>query len=115
MQIQKTEYEMLVAELAERHPTAVEADPVAVANSMVYGVDATVDPDNGYTRTHGTEEFMTTTLYPTDVVAHSEQPLNVVDRFWGENHGHPILEESVDVFAIYTMALDLAGALEAGR
>lgn len=114
MQIQKDGYEMLVAELVTRHPTTVEADPVAVANSMVYGVEC-VDPDTGYTRTHGTEEFMSVTLYPADVVAHSEQPVDVVDRFWNENHGHSIVEESVDVYAIYTMALDLAGALEAGR
>lgn len=105
-----TGYREFVETLAREHTEVVEHDPVMVAATVIRGVDRRVDPQNGYTVTFGTNEFAGPTLYPTDVVAHSEQRQQRVDALWKQTHPGSIHDRGVEVYAVYTMALDLLEA-----
>lgn len=111
MPVDAVEYGNVVAKLVRDHPHAIEADATGVANTMVAGLDRSVDPSNGYVRTHGTREYLRATMYPADVVAHSEQSQRAVQDRYEVQAGGSIHEQPTEVYAIHTLALDLLDEL----
>lgn len=114
MPVDAVEYMHVVEKLVRDHPHAIEADATGVANTMVAGLDEHVDPSNGYVRTHGTREYLKPTLYPADVIAHSEQPQASVHDHWADGKERPhasIHDRPSAVYAIHTLALDLLDAI----
>lgn len=111
MPVDAREYRALVSTLVDEHADAIEADATHVASSAIAGIDRRVDPANGYVRTHGTSEHTEATLYPSDVVAHSEQPQPRVDRHYADESGSGSVHDRTEVYAIHTLALDLLDAL----
>lgn len=111
MPVDAGEYDALVSRLVDEHPDAIAADATHVASSAVAGMDRDVDPANGYVRTHGTSEYTDATLYPSDVIAHSEQPQQRVDERYAERDRGTIHERPERVYAMHTLALDLLDEL----
>lgn len=111
MPVDAGEYAALVSTLAEEHPDEIAADATHVASSAIAGIDRRADPANGYVRTHGTSEYTEATLYPSDVVAHSEQPQPRVDRHYADGSGRGSVHDRTEVYAIHTLALDLLDAV----
>lgn len=111
-QVDRERYGDVVRQVAELLDEINERDEpldtVAVASSLVAGVDRSVEPENGYTRTHGTSVYAEITLYPTDVVAHSTVAQGDVQREYPKVVPRTA---NVEKYAIYTLAIDIDDAL----
>ena len=101
--IDKSAYRNIIEYLVDEHPHAVEANAFGVATTMILSPEIVEDE---LTRTYGTDEYMSVSLYPLDVFAHTEQTAERIDEHDGR------AEHSDMLTAHVAFELDLLDALE---
>lgn len=101
----REEYLELLDDIIDEHDEWVDGDPIAVANGMIGSIER-IDDVRDYVRTYGNAQVDSRTLYPLDVITYSRQPVDEVERYRREQTDR-VDDPDLDVYAIYTMALDL--------